>query len=415
METVHLPTPALRGNRDVLWLWRPVVRQAAALAALLWLDGALPPDGGEAVRPSPLPCAPHSSTLRARGSSCTPAAHGRVHACEGLHVRSRPTPAQVRVVPVGWPPLLAAARCGSWLETQAARRAAAASAPPPPAASAAAPQTPPAQLAAAPGASPDGRAAADGRAPGTGSPTSVDTTPGTRQIAAKGDGGSGGGAPAPGLEGLPASLASVAPSAHEAARTASSAAEEGPDDDDVDRVRGAAAEGMLRVFVHGQLGMARKRGGGGGGGAGRVVAARSWPPAAPVRRLRAPMQARAARGRLPRFAASRLCTVWFAPGCCAAACAQEALLEEMDKKRQRLVAEVGWWSVGGRPEDLTARTRVCRSMPGHVPGTAASAMGGVRVPAGPGGVLPSVRPAGGGARAPHGGAAQRHGRARPGG
>ncbi|GLC35601.1 hypothetical protein PLESTM_000342000 [Pleodorina starrii] len=51
--------------------------QAAALAAILWLEGALPPDGGDAVR----------------------------------------------VVPVGWPPLLSEARGESWEAAQLARRA----------------------------------------------------------------------------------------------------------------------------------------------------------------------------------------------------------------------------------------------------------------------------------------------------
>ncbi|KAG2438983.1 hypothetical protein HYH02_010775 [Chlamydomonas schloesseri] len=51
--------------------------QAAALAAMLWLEGALPPDGGESVR----------------------------------------------VVPVGWPPLLSEARGESWEASQLARRA----------------------------------------------------------------------------------------------------------------------------------------------------------------------------------------------------------------------------------------------------------------------------------------------------
>lgn len=56
----------------------PPHSKAAALAAILWLEGALPPDGGDAVR----------------------------------------------VVPVGWPPLLTEARGEQYEAAQAARRAA---------------------------------------------------------------------------------------------------------------------------------------------------------------------------------------------------------------------------------------------------------------------------------------------------
>ncbi len=63
----------------VMFSWRLTqCPQAAALAAMLWLEGALPPDGGDAVR----------------------------------------------VVPVGWPPLLTEARGEQYEAAQAARRAA---------------------------------------------------------------------------------------------------------------------------------------------------------------------------------------------------------------------------------------------------------------------------------------------------